>query len=612
MINKALAVCLFFFAQRASAQKLTFEVPTKIQAKVGQELNIKLDVTGIQKFTIRVEGSPPSSQLQNNKFIWTPKADEAKNYFVKFFLKDSLGVMQNEADMALSVEPETMAPGLAFDRILADTINVVEDESFFFSASVKSGRGSDPKSVMVYFLFNESPDVRSFDSCRINRMGDQILFGWTPSNRESIKGYAKLRITLIDTDNSISSQVLNFKIKNINQKPDFRMQIPDTVFIPGNGELTLDFSAADPDHDNLKYDYTPKSPLYYLLGSKIIFNPNQQSYDSKENPIHLLVSATDGEHKITRSVCLMRTWQYRQPTIGDFTRKEFDEGDSLITYLNLSNDTDLRQFDIKLNDLALPRGIGNLTNHLIFEKGSSYIKVRSKGALPYYLVDRDFTYNIAVTVTSKNGKVKPVFKVLELTVNDRPDPTSIGHQKDSLLEITNKFLKIENSYKDNLEKMQKAINRPWWKKAAVVTGTLSGVLSLVQSQDPKKSISIIAAAISLMSITVTNLPSLNEKTLSELTDKISNSKGRIDRIQEKELDFRANWSLDIDRVSFDKLKADLLERISKGSEKRKEEVCSLFQNKILKRKIDKLLKTKSSQSNNPLDVKHIFNCTPKT
>jgi len=592
-------------AQFGYAQKLSFELPTPVKAQMGKQLEVKLNVSGIQKYSIKAEGNPATSTIQKSTFLWTPLANEAKNYLVKFFLLDSLGVRQSEADMALFVEKTVTTPTLVFDRSLPDTIRVVENELFFVSATVKSGSGSDSKAITSYFSFDENADLRSFDSCRVNRMGDQILFGWTPSNREAVKGYAKFRITLVDTDNSILSQVLNFKIKNINGMPKFKNEIPDTVFIPESGDLTLDFSAADPDHDNLKYDYSPKSPLYYLQNNKIIFKLDFSGSDlSKEFPIHLAVTASDGEHNIMRRVCIVRSKLYRQPSIGDFTRSEFNEGDSLVTYLNLSNDSDLKHYDIKLNDLALPPGIAPLANRLILERGPSYVKIHSKGILPYYLVDRDYDYNIAVTLSSKDVKLKPVFKVLEVIVRDRPDPTSLGHQKDSLLLQVNAYLRAENIYKLNLDKLYTSVNRPWWKKVAVITGTLSGVLSIVQSQAPNKDVSVVAAVVSLVSITVTNLPSLKEKTLSALNDKISSSKGRIEQIQEKESDFRGNWSLNIDRSSFDKMKADLLERINKGEAKRGEEVCTLFTDKTLKRKIDKLINAKGA----PAELKTIFSC----
>jgi len=194
-------------------------------------------------------------------------------------------------------------------------------------------------------------------------------------------------------------------------------------------------------------------------------------------------------------------------------------------------------------------------------------------------------------------------------VRDRPDPTSIGHQKDSLIDDINSFLKVENIYKTNLDKLYSSINRPWWKKVAVITGTLSGLLSILQSQDPNKDVSVVAAAVSLVSITVTNLPSLKEKTLATLSDKISNSKGRIELLQEKESDFRANWSLEIDRASFDKMKTELQGRMSKAEAKRKEDVCSLLADKTLRSRIEKLVRTKSGSTNNPFELKNIFNCT---
>ena len=608
-MNYWLTVCAVLFIQWVPAQKLTLETETKIPAVVGQEFVVKLNVKGIQKYSIKVVGNPPSSQLRNDKFTWTPKSNETKNYFLKFLLLDSLGVTRDEANMVLSTGLTDPNAVLVFDRPVPDTISVVENETFSISGTMRDGSVPSAQSLMVYFLFNENPDVRSFDSCRITRMGDQIFFRWTPSNKEAIIGFAKFRITVVDTDNSARSQVINFKIKSVNQPPIFKTEIPDTVFVTGNGDLSLDFSAVDPDNDNLKYDFKPKSPLYYWRHHQIIFRSENQAIDEEGMyPVHLTVSVTDGEHEIKRAVCILNGKQYRQLLIGDFTQKEFDEGDSILTYLNFSNDGDLKDYDIKLNDLALPQGIGRLAPHLAFQKGSSYIKVHSKGLLPYYLVDRDFTYNIAVTLSNREKKAKPVFKVLELTIRDRPDPTSMGHQKDSLLQITNMFLKTEGIYKSNLEKLYSRTNRPWWKKAATITGTLSGVLSIIQSQAPNKDVSVVAAGISLISITVTNLPSLTEKTLTELNNKISNSKGRIEHIQEKESDFQSNWSSDIDREAFDKMRADLLERIRRGYARRQEDVCLLLSNKKLNRKIGKLTNAKAGSSEGAM-LKNIFSCT---
>ncbi len=255
-----LILCSLFLVNRGYAQKITFEVPTKINARVGQELSVKLNIVGVRKYSVVAEGNPASSFLRNNRFTWTPKIDEARDYLVKFILLDSLGVRINEADIALTIDSQLTPPNLVFDRPLPDTIKVTENGLFFHFNFNKKWRWIQTlKTVAAYFLFNENVDLRSFDSCRVNRLGDQILFGWTPSNQEALKGYAKFRITLVSTNNSVKSTVLNFKIKNINQSPKFLNEIPDTVFIPSSGDLTLDFSAADPDHDNLKYDFSPKS-----------------------------------------------------------------------------------------------------------------------------------------------------------------------------------------------------------------------------------------------------------------------------------------------------------------------------------------------------------------
>lgn len=604
MNKNRLFFCFALHFQLVYSQTINLEVPLKAQAQINHEFVLNLNIAGIRKYKIRVEGSPAAAIFQNNKFKWTPTSRDARNYLLKFYLQDSVGSTLSEKDLDLSVDLTGVSPSIKFNRSFMDTIQVIEGESFSLSATIKSGKGSDPKSLTTYFLFNENPDLRSFDSCFVNRLGDQILFHWTPSNAEALKEYANLRITVIDEDNTVLSRMLNFKIKNINRSPSFEQEIPDTVFI-ANGDQILDFSAKDPDHDKLKYDYTPKSPLFYWQDHKIILKqeyPNSD-YDYKY-PIHLSVSAADGEYSIRKTVCIMRNQHNHQLSIGDFSRKLFFEGDLIVTFLNLSSDGDPKNYTIRINDLALPPGIVGLTPNLIFEKNQSYLKIRSKGVLPYYLVDRDYTYNVAVSLSSNDANLKPLFKVLELTVKDRPDPTSIGHQKDSVLQLISSFLKFETLYKANLEKLYGSINRPWWKKVAVITGTLSGVLSLVQSQSPQKSISIISAGISLVSITVTNLPSLTEKPLLELNDKISSSKGRIEQIQTSETNFKTNWSTNIDRASFNKMEADIMERVSKLKKGRREDVCELLKNRAIKRRIEKLIKL----SGNSAEFKSIFNC----
>ena len=140
------------------------------------------------------------------------------------------------------------------------------------------------------------------------------------------------------------------------------------------------------------------------------------------------------------------------------------------------------------------------------------------------------------------------------------------------------------------------------------TGALSGVIGLVQSQEQNKSISAIAAVISLASITVTNLPSLTEKTLSELTDKIANSKGRIDQLQESESAFRASLLTTIDQTTFYRLKSGLSEKLTKAQLQRSEDICSLWSNNAVKRRIIQLLKSSSPHTKNGIDMKKLFFC----
>jgi hypothetical protein len=599
-------VFILLLSANSFGQVIKLETPARVTAKVGHFLAVRINVSEIKNYTLSMQGNPPSAKLDKSNFILTPSHAEIGTYFVRIILKDSIGNQRGESDLDLTVEAESTAPIITFNQIMPDTINAIEGQPYSFSAGIKSTRGADPKALLVYFLFNENADQRSFDSCRITRMGDQILFNWIPSNREATKGFQKFRITVVDVDNSILSRVLNFKIKNINMPPRFKYNIPDTVFIRDNEGLSLDFTATDPDNDKLDYHFTPKTPFYHLEGTRIVIKKDVLSADPSAFPVTLTVTVSDGEHSIKRSVHLLSGGS-KIPLIGDFTRKEFVEGDSLITYLNVSGNANLKDYSIKLSDLSLPQGVGNLSDRLVLKKESSYLKVISRGVLPYYLVDRDYTYNIAVTVSGSSKGSKSEFKILELKIYDRPDPTDIGHQKDSLLHSVERFLKIENQYGATLEKMSRQINRPWWKKAAVVTGTLSGVLSLIQSQNQNKSISTFSAVISLASITVSNLPSLTEKTLSRLTDKISSSKGRTEQIQEKESELKAIWLLQNNREGFEKIKAEVTERLRKGSVKRGDEICELMVDKKIKRRVARLIKAKDTSET----VKAIFSACVK-
>jgi hypothetical protein len=517
------------------------------------------------------------------------------------------------------VKPSNLKPFLLFDTKLSDTISLIENQTFHFNATIKSKQNTDPRLLLSYFTFNEDPEQRSFDSCKIKINGDRLSFYWTPSNKEAMMEYVKLRITIMDLDQSIFSQVLNFKIQNINQEPYFKNDIADTIYLPSHG-LSINYTAVDPDNDKLKYDYSPKNPGYLLEGTSIVFKSEyvNSSNESLSFPIYLTLKVSDGKSTLQKRVTILRDKSgittntvYLQPTIGDFTKKVFTEGDSIVTYLNISNSKDLKNLDIVYSDLTLPPGIKSLTKHLVFEKNDSYIKVYSKGVLPYSLVDKDFNYNISLLVSDKNSNRPPAFKVLVLTVEDRPDPKNIVQQKDSLIQSIHNYVRIENAYQATLEKVRSRINRPWWKKAAIISGIASGVMTIVQSENSDKTISAVSASVSLISIMVSNLPSLSEKTLNMLDEKIANSKSRIERIQEKESEFYFNWSIDEDQSDFYQLKAEINDLLNKSVLKRNDEVCALKSNKKINAKLASIINSNLNKDKNVVGLKEIFKCSYK-
>lgn len=601
------SVCLLVSLTEGFGQQLILHTPYRVEASLFQPVSVRIEVNGIKKYTVTLQGQPSGSTFTDSHFVWTPQPSDKRYYLVTFSLLDSLGNRKNEISLELFVRPRKQSPSIEFDRQLSDTIPVEESKPFYLSARLINGsRANQP--ITPYFIFNENTGLRSFDSCRIEQMGDQLLFRWVPSNAEAERKYARLKITLLGSDSSVASRVLTFKIKNIDSPPSFRYPIPDTVILERSKETVLDFTADDDEQKKLSYDYHPKRSLYRMSGSKIIFSAaGLDDSPGTVAPIPLTVTVSDGTHPITKKIWIILQKKNRSIVLGDFTRKDFEEGDSLITYLNVSGD-DLDKYDFNLNDLALPPGTESLAKKLVLQKNSSFIKVKSTGVLPYTLVDKDYIFNLAFTATDKNDTRKHYYKVVELSVKDRPDPTHIGKQKDSLLFVVDTFLKTETIYKSMLDKMQGQINRPWWKKAAVITGALSGVIGLVQSQEQNKSISAIAAVISLASITVTNLPSLTEKTLSELTDKIANSKGRIDQLQESESAFRASLLTTIDQTTFYRLKSGLSEKLTKAQLQRSEDICSLWSNNAVKRRIIQLLKSSSPHTKNGIDMKKLFFC----
>jgi hypothetical protein len=506
--------------------------------------------------------------------------------------------------MEITTLTSVLPPSLIFDHTMGDTITLTEGKTFSFSARLRSNIGSQDQSIQSFYTFNEDPNVRAFDSCDVHRMGDQIVFVWTPSDKEARKKYAKFRITLIDNDGAILNSTLNFKLINVNQPPYFKTILPDTLLVSQTRPTTLDLMAIDPDGDNLSYDYSPKGGFFTIQNGELVIEPeNPSQFTENPRPGHLSITVSDGKHSLQKTIVLIRNKYFGQPVIGDFTRKQFYEGDSLITYLNLSDDGDLNQLDIQYRDMAQPPGIQDLSNRLVFEKRSSYIKVFSKGILPYTLVNRDHIYNIGITITSKSKHWRPVSKVLELTVEDRPDPAGLVQQRDAVLNNVTEFLRIEKIYKTELDKIYNRISRPWWKKVAIATGALSGVLLLIQSQDQNKSVSTISAGISLVSIMVANIPGLSEKTLADLNDKISSSKARTERLQDKESEFRTTTEFGADRIEFDRMKAELEQMLTKSETRRNEDICSLLENKNVRRRIDKL-KSKDATK----DVKRIFKC----
>lgn len=589
-------------------QMLDFKIPTKAQAKIGSEFSIRISVTGISNYSLTMKGNPPSAQLLGNQFTWTPKKTEKNQYVVTFQLLDSTKSLINESDLEIMVTNEPGKPLLVFEPALPDTIEVTENKAFSLTATIKSSTKSSTQSITPYFIFNEDPNLRAFDSCQLTRMGDILIFRWTPSNREALTGYAKLRITLVDENYSVNNRVLNFKITNINTAPYFINPPPDTLFISSNQEATIDFSAKDDDNDNITYDYTPKSPSYFMSNGKLIFKPvnSKKTNIVPHFPWYISVTISDGVKSTQRSIYIKENKPFEPLAIGDFTKKVFSEGDSISTYLNISGGMNLKQVVVKFTDLSTPPGVSSLSGHLQYERGDSFIKVYSKGIIPYYLVDHDYTYNIAVSISDKNENWKSSSKILELTIRDRPNPAKISLQRDSVLADVEVFFSDEKIYQSNLSIVYNKIAKPWWKKVAVVTGTLSGVLSIVQSQEPNKTISTTSAAISLVSIMVTTLPGLSEKKLSELSDKIASSKNRTERVSEKVAELKSNWSWDNDHSSFKKEKQEIVDLLAKSKEKQLDEVCSLLQSHAFKKRIFQLIAKAKNKDQEVM--KKIFSC----
>jgi hypothetical protein len=620
MIIKSLTCLLsvFFFIHHLNAQQLSLELPIKKEVSIDQEVRIKLDVQGLSSYEIKMLGAPSTAKLEENVFKWTPQKQDKNYYLITFHLLDSTRRVIDETNLELTVKPSHTTPSLIFNQTLPDTIKLVENKPFNIEATLLSTIHTDPRALLVYFTYNEEPNLKSFDSCSATIHGDLISFFWTPSNREALQKHLKFRITVIDSDHSVFSQVLNFTVKDINQEPYFKQAIPDTVYL-STQDLTIDLAAIDPDNDKLSYDYFPKQPLYQLQGTRLVIKPDLNNLSSNDSnlPVHLTLTVSDGKafrkQQVTIITNTLNTAQnpYLPPVIGDFTKKVFAEGDSVLTYLNISNYNDLKKLNITYTDLNLPPGINSLSKHLVFEQQGNYIKVYSKGVLPYSLVNRDYPYNISVLISSKNPHHKPAFRVLVLTVEDRPDPKNIIQQKDTLLQLIHHFVKEETTYQMTLEKVHNRINRPWWKKVAIVTGTVSGVLSLIQSENSNKTISVISASIALLSIVVTNIPSLSEKTVEEINNKIADSKSRIEHIQEKENDFHSSWSLEMDQIVFDKMREEIEVLIDKSINKRKDDVCTLLQNKKINRKIKNLAKQKTIKDIQTKDIQDIFKCDIK-
>jgi len=615
----AFTIIIAFFAKSIDAQVLSLQVPVKQEVRIGEEVRISLNVQGLTNYSIKMENNPPSAILEGNRFTWTPKINEESYYMVSFHLMDTTTKEVDQVQLELLVKPSDLKPFLTFDHPLADTINLIENQSFHVNATIKSQQNTDPRLLLTYFTFNEDPELRTFDSCKVSINGDRLSFHWTPSNKEAMLEYIKFRITIIDLDGCIFSKVLNFKIQNINQEPYFRNEIADTIYLPSHG-LSINYTAIDPDNDKLKYDYFPKNPAYLLEGTSIVFKSDYLN-SPNENlifPIFLTLKVSDNKTTIQKRITVLKdkiattnNSSFLQPTIGDFTKKIFSEGDSLVTYLNISNYKDLKQLEIIYSDLTLPPGIKSITKQLVFEKKDSYIKVYSKGVLPYSLVDKDYNYNISVLVSDKNTNRPPSFKVLVLTIEDKPDPKNIVQEKDSLIQFIHNYLRTENAYQATLEKVRSRINRPWWKKAAIISGMASGVLTLIQSERSDKTISAISASVSLISIMVSNLPGLSEKTLAVMDEKIANSKSRTERIQEKESEFYFNWSMDEDRSNFYQLKAEIADLINKSTLKRNDDVCALKSNKKINAKLTTVIKSNLNKDNNSKSLEEIFKCSYK-
>ncbi len=262
--------------------------------------------------TFSVDDLPEGASIDGSHFSWTPSYDQSGNTSVTFIVTDnSEHNLTDSETISIAVINTNRQP--EFSPIDDQQIPEMEELSFDLSAS-------DPDHDELTFRSDNLPTGANLSGSH---------FSWTPSFDQA--GSYESTFTVSDGDLTDEATV-TITVNNTNRTPEWTL-VPREEVIVGyvDQELQVEFTAFDPDSDDVEYTYEylndpegePEAGIV-MVGDRARFTMQPDRFEYGEYDV--LFTASDGEVSIeTHAMFDVRVDHFRFEETGRVHTIRIDE-----------------------------------------------------------------------------------------------------------------------------------------------------------------------------------------------------------------------------------------------------------------------------------------------
>jgi len=361
-ILRCFIILYFFTAEIIAQDKPKLIAPLIEEVEVGEAVIFRVEWDHTLDLSWSSNLDSVKFDKQEGEFYWENQNSISGLFQVDFTLTDSLANIIEKTTTLIKVNKKKYTPQINFspDSLIDDAFIVLaQGQDYELEFTATSANVARNENVLISYVLNGNPNLKSFDQSEITILGNRLLLKWEPTQQQADKKYYDLEIIAIDETNSINRSNFHFKILDRELPPKFKYSLTENYVISANQPLTIDFSVTDPDNDD--YRYAVNFPIQ--TGAILTTEDGQFSWKVTSNelaslsgdfPIKLSLEAVNknnSEEFLTKTVSITQNRNNTPPTIARLSNLSIREGYAVKrrVFINDENHS-LNQLEFKLEN----------------------------------------------------------------------------------------------------------------------------------------------------------------------------------------------------------------------------------------------------------------------